>query len=224
MTAIIQFNFVDKSVRVLDQRGDPWFVLSDVCEALGIANSRDAASRLDEDEKGVTSIYTPGGTQELNIVNVSGLYSLTYTSRKPAAKAFVKWVTTEVLPSLMKQGSDTSEWKYFSEFEKIEEQEPPRFLRDRFTEECLRLGFGTPDEFANSYGWSKSLLFHIMKTETFPKKIDALHSLLGLGFDVPYLMWGQRSAHMRAPALLSAWSALPEEKRALLLAAAAAQR
>ena len=59
---------------------------------------------LDEDEKGVHSMNTPGGAQDLSVVNESGLYSLILTSRKPEAKAFKKWVTAEVLPAIRKHG------------------------------------------------------------------------------------------------------------------------
>jgi prophage antirepressor-like protein len=75
-----------------------------VCRALDIANARDAAKRLDDDEKGVVNTDTLGGKQSMVIINESGLYSLILTSRKPAAKRFKKWVTAEVLPSIRKTG------------------------------------------------------------------------------------------------------------------------
>ncbi len=78
---------------------------ADVCAALSIANSRDAVTRLDEDEKGVATIDTLGGRQEMATVNESGLYSLILGSRKPEAKRFKKWVTSEVLPAIRKTGS-----------------------------------------------------------------------------------------------------------------------
>ena len=92
-------------VRSLTIDGEPWFVAADVCRALGLKNTAMAIERLDEDEKGVSSIDTPGGTQEMAIVNESGLYSLVLGSRKPAAKRFKKWVTAEVLPSIRKTGA-----------------------------------------------------------------------------------------------------------------------
>lgn len=91
--------------RVIDREGNPWFVLSEVCGKLEIGNASDAAKRLDDDEKGVVSIDTPGGRQNATIINESGLYSLILTSRKPNAKAFKRWVTGEVLPSIRKTGS-----------------------------------------------------------------------------------------------------------------------
>ncbi len=91
-------------VRSLVLSGEPWFVAADVCRALDIINNRDAMSRLDEDEKGVASTDTPGGMQEMTVVNEPGLYALVLGSRKPEAKAFKRWITHEVIPSIRKHG------------------------------------------------------------------------------------------------------------------------
>lgn len=103
------FAFDDHLVRVFDREGEPWFVLSDVCRVLEIANSRNAAARLDEDERSdvhITDVSSNGVSQrrEMTIINESGLYSLVLTSRKPAAQRFKKWVTAEVLPTLRRTG------------------------------------------------------------------------------------------------------------------------
>ena len=84
--------------------GEPWFVAADVAKALGLGNSSMAVSKLDEDEKGISLIDTLGGEQKLGIVNESGLYSLVLSSRKPEAKAFKRWITHEVIPSIRKTG------------------------------------------------------------------------------------------------------------------------
>lgn len=99
------FTFDKMDVRVIRKDGEPWFVASDVLNTLTL--DRKALERLDADEKGVSSIHTLGGAQEQTIINESGLYSLTLTSRKPAAKRFKKWVTSEVLPSIRKTGTYT---------------------------------------------------------------------------------------------------------------------
>lgn len=104
MTLPVSFDFEGQSVRTFDKGGVIWFVLVDVCKVLEIENNRNAAARLDGDEKGVHSADTLGGRQELTIINESGLYSLILTSRKEAAKRFKKWVTAEVLPALRKHG------------------------------------------------------------------------------------------------------------------------
>ena len=101
---LIPFSFEQHPVRVVMREGEPWFASSDVCEALTVGNNRDAIGRLDDDEKGVGTVDTPGGRQDLGIINESGLYSLILTSRKPEAKRFKKWVTAEVLPSIRKTG------------------------------------------------------------------------------------------------------------------------
>lgn len=91
-------------IRVVMQEGEPWFVAVDVCNALELTNSRITVGRLDDDEKGVSSIYTPGGTQNVVVVNESGLYALVLGSRKPEAKQFKRWITHEVIPSVRKHG------------------------------------------------------------------------------------------------------------------------
>jgi anti-repressor protein len=102
--SIIPFSFEGAAVRVIEIVGAPWFVASDVCQVLEHTNPSVALSRLDDDEKGVSSVYTPGGPQDMAIINESGLYSLILTSRKLTAKRLKKWVTAEVLPTIRKTG------------------------------------------------------------------------------------------------------------------------
>ena len=85
--------------------GNPWFAAADVCRALDIGNSRQAVSRLDDDEKGVISTDTPGGEQRMTFVNESGLYSLVLGSRKPEAREFKRWITQDIIPSIRKTGT-----------------------------------------------------------------------------------------------------------------------
>ncbi|MGW6194002.1 BRO family protein [Bacillus cereus] len=92
-------------VRTVKQGEEVLFVAKDVCEVLEIKQSSVALKKLDEDEKAVINIHTPGGSQDTWGINESGLYSLIMTSRKPQAKAFKKWVTSEVLPSIRKHGA-----------------------------------------------------------------------------------------------------------------------
>lgn len=94
----------DVQIRVKILDGEPWFVAKDVCMVLGVSNSRDAVSRLDEDEKATSVLPTQFGCKEMWLVNESGLYNLIFQSRKPEAKSFRKWVTSEVLPTLRKTG------------------------------------------------------------------------------------------------------------------------
>ena len=101
---VFTFNASNQNIRVQMKDGEPWFVAKDVCDALTLENSRKATASLDDDEKGVSPIVTPSGTQQMTIVSESGLYNLIFQSRKAEAKAFRKWVTSEVLPSLRKTG------------------------------------------------------------------------------------------------------------------------
>ncbi len=98
---------------------EPWFVLKDVCVAFGETNYRRVAARLDDEEKGVSQINTPGGTQSMTVVNEAGLYSALFamqpekargvneeyiSNRQEQLKKFKHWVTHEVLPSIRKHG------------------------------------------------------------------------------------------------------------------------
>ena len=91
-------------VRIIDRSGEPWFVAADVANSLDIQNIRQNLSELDDDEKGVSIIYTLGGNQEVAIINEPGLYSLIFRSRKPEARTFKRWITHEVIPSIRKTG------------------------------------------------------------------------------------------------------------------------
>lgn len=91
-------------IRTLTIDGEPWFVAADVCRALEIGNPSMAVERLDDDEKGISTIDTLGGKQRMTIINEPGLYSLVLSSRKPEAKAFKRWITHEVIPAIRKYG------------------------------------------------------------------------------------------------------------------------
>jgi prophage antirepressor-like protein len=98
------FDFEGRQVRIVtDAQGEPWFVAADVLSTISL--DRKALERLDDDEKGVNSIHTPGGIQEMTTVNEPGLYALVLGSRKAEAKRFKRWVTHEVLPAIRKTGS-----------------------------------------------------------------------------------------------------------------------
>ena len=92
-------------VRVIMKENEPWFVAKDVCQCLDLRNPRTSLALLDDDEKGVHSMDTPGGTQQLSVISESGLYSCVLRSRKPEAKQFKRWVTHEVLPAIRKTGN-----------------------------------------------------------------------------------------------------------------------
>ena len=94
-------------VRVIESNNDVWFVAKDVSEILDYNTTAHMTRLLEDDEKGVQNVDTPGGSQKVCIINESGLYHAVITSRKAEAKKFRKWVTSEVLPSIRKTGSYT---------------------------------------------------------------------------------------------------------------------
>ena len=94
-------------VRVVEVSGEPWFVAADVCGALGLEQVSRAMSRLDEGDGGLLKVphpQNPDKTMDVNGVNEPGLYSLILCSNKPEAKAFKRWITHEVIPSIRKTG------------------------------------------------------------------------------------------------------------------------
>lgn len=105
MNEIQTFHYLSNEVRTIKQDGEPWFVLKDVCQILGLGTPAKVAERLDPDEKGVNQIHTPGGKQEMTCINESGLYNVILRSDKPEAKPFRKWVTSEVLPTIRRHGA-----------------------------------------------------------------------------------------------------------------------
>lgn len=105
MQELLTYTFQSTAVRTTVRDGEPWFVAADVAEALGYRTANDATRYLDDDERDTLNQRTLGGNQDLIVINESGLYSLILRSRKPEAKAFKKFVTSEVLPSIRKTGA-----------------------------------------------------------------------------------------------------------------------
>ena len=102
-TSVASFSFENFPVRAINRNGEIWFVAADVCAAIDLGTEQ--IRRLDDDEKDLHLTQTPGGKQEMSIINESGLYALILRSRKPEAKRFRKWVTSEVLPAIRKTGA-----------------------------------------------------------------------------------------------------------------------
>ncbi|XJZ27681.1 phage antirepressor [Bacillota bacterium Lsc_1132] len=119
MNELTIFNYEGKEVRTIQRNGETWWVAKDVCDVFGETNRNRAMQSLDEDEKGYTQMTTPGGMQQVAIVNEPGLYSLLFAmqpskargvsdeyifEREQKLKKFKRWVTHEVLPSIRKHG------------------------------------------------------------------------------------------------------------------------
>ncbi len=105
------FTYEEKPIRVVIINGEPWFVAKDVCDVLDLENVTRAIERLDDDEKGLTTIQTLGGPQEMNVVNEPGLYAMILTSRKPEAKQFRRWITHEVIPAIRRTGIYSTQYQ-----------------------------------------------------------------------------------------------------------------
>src|SRR5690625_3044460 len=109
--------FEGKELTIIEKGNEPHFLLKDVCEILGIGNHRHVRTRLD---KGVVSNYplkTAGGMQQATFVNEDGLYDVILDSRKPEARKFRKWITSEVLPSIRKTGGYERSEEHTSELQ-----------------------------------------------------------------------------------------------------------
>lgn len=159
------FNFNTEEIRILQINGEPWFVGKDVCAYFGDKHYRRSLSRLDIDLKGVTQIATPGGEQKMVIVNEAGLYNLLflmqpqkanlaneeYEARISQVKAFRKWITSEVLPSIRKTGQ-------YGTYQKLTAREWSKQVRKSFTDTLAKHGCDAPKHFINiTYAHKKEL-------------------------------------------------------------------
>lgn len=101
MNELKVFHYQENDVRTVERDGEPWFVLKDVCQVLGMSNPTAVADRLDEDERAKLDLGRQG---QAWAINESGLYNVILRSDKPEAKPFRRWVTAEVLPSIRRHG------------------------------------------------------------------------------------------------------------------------
>lgn len=108
MNAVIPFAFGDNLIRTLVLNESPWFVVVDICGALGLGNATAAVRNLDDADLTTGKVSSQSGSKSVNICNESGLYQLIFQSRKEGARKFKRWVTNEVLPAIRKTGSYTA--------------------------------------------------------------------------------------------------------------------
>lgn len=194
---VLDFNFEGHDVRAIAIDGEPWFVGKDVATALGYGKGKSitnaVTNHVDDEDKGVTKIVTPGGRQKMIIINESGLYSLILSSKLDSAKRFKRWVTSEVLPSIRKNGGYIYGQENMSEDELLsralilansrilsleskneqleEEKQDAQFLGELFT--------GSKDrwlttEIANYYGMSAIKLNKLLFMLGIQDKIDGV--------------------------------------------------
>lgn len=104
MNELQVFTYGGNEVRTVQRNGEPWFVLKDVSDILGLTDTNKISTRLDQDELTRIKFVSGGQSREMLCINESGLYNVILRSDKPEAKPFRKWVTSEVLPSIRKTG------------------------------------------------------------------------------------------------------------------------
>lgn len=105
MSAVEVFAFEGVELRTVLIDGEPWFVAADVARILGYRMASDFTRRLDDDEKGTRSVRTPGGDQEVTVISESGLYMAALGAMTENARAFKRWITREVIPSIRRTGA-----------------------------------------------------------------------------------------------------------------------
>ena len=106
MNKVETFNFETNEVRTVVIDEEVWLVAKDVAKTLGYSRTADAIkAHVDEEDKGVGKIQTPGGMQQMTVINQSGVISLSLSSKLPSARKFKRWVTSEVIPSVLKHGA-----------------------------------------------------------------------------------------------------------------------
>lgn len=159
-------------IRGLKIEGEPWFVGKDVAAALGYSDTAQAIRKhIDDEDKGVVESTTPGGKQNITIINESGLYSLMLKSKLPGAKKFKRWVTSEVLPSIRKTGAYSMPGAGRAEpadnamFERLWEELERKQKLNSYV-----------DRFCSYFGWSRryflSGMYKLMKRNGY--NVDAL--------------------------------------------------
>ena len=175
--SIIPHDFGGKALHsIFNENGQLWFGGREVCEILGIINYRDALSRLDESDKKVSVLPTLDTVNPVTIISEGGLYQLIFSSRKPEAKLFKKWVTHEVLPSIRKYGFygfnpkvmelESEIKRVKKEFEKEEDYQERKRLKamvKKFKEQVIQIIDEATSEDANAWNKVKDLVENIME-------------------------------------------------------------
>lgn len=159
-------------IRGLKIEGEPWFVGKDVAAALGYSDTAQAIRKhIDDEDKGVVESTTPGGKQNITIINESGLYSLMLKSKLPGAKKFKRWVTSEVLPSIRKTGAYSMQGAG-----RAAPADDAMFERLWAELERKQKINGYVDRFCSYFGWSRryflSGMYNLMKRNGY--NVDAL--------------------------------------------------
>lgn len=165
------------TIRTTVRDGEPWFVAADVCKALDIQNPTDTIKKLDDDEKARLNLGLRGG--DTNVVNESGLYSLVLGSRKPEAKAFKRWITHEVIPTIRKTGGYVSNADAF-----IENYLP---MADENTKQLFRLTLNTVDQLNHKIREQNAQIERDAPDADFARRISKAPDTYSIGYLAKFL-------------------------------------
>lgn len=183
MNSLTVFQFDNNQVRIITLNNEPWFVAKDLCQVLGISKHRDAVSRLDDDERESFKLDTLGGKQDMVIVSESGMYALVLTSRKPEAKVFRKWITSDVLPTIRKTGTYTHKSKSnksIKSTEWIKERQESKEVRRELTDAIKDYINRHPELSSNAIKFLYSNATESLNLGLFAKRTKNLKEVLGL--------------------------------------------
>lgn len=165
------------TIRTTVRDGEPWFVAADVCKILGLEQVSRAMSRLDEDEKGllkVTHPQNPNKVMDVNGVNEAGLYHLILCSNKPGAKAFKRWITHDVIPTIRKTGGYVANAEAF-----IENYLP---MADENTKQLFRLTLNTVDQLNHKIREQNEQIERDAPEVDFAKRISKAPDTYSIGY------------------------------------------
>lgn len=250
-THIMPYFFNEHTIRVIEIDGEPWWFLTDICRVLEIKNAAQLANSLEDYQKrtlsradvakimtisnsyshSVDNLFSEGrargGAQYLTVVNESGIYGSISKSRVPAAKAFNRWLTTEVLPSIRKYGFyDPARFAQAEQLVIADETFDAgrdRPIGERFREEIARFerDNNTTFEKVFEYIYPRSALkaFNMGLTSILPSltKGERWMYLMSSGFDLPYILWGTRTLTDAERLMRETMRALSVEQQRVLI-------
>lgn len=204
MTNLVPLHFESSDIRMVMQAGEPWWVLADLAPALDLANPSKLASRLEPYQKADIPIRdtSSGQIRQMICVNEAGIYALTLNSRKEAAKVFARWLFTQVLPSIRKFGAypppkslGTSDLPALEPVQAPEGTTPTQ----RFLEEVDRMAAvmrTTPEKVLKvltSAQTVRMMRLHGEGLSSILKKADKVEAMGSAGFDLKYILRGERT-------------------------------
>ena len=221
MSALIPLHFGHTDVRMIVRDGEPWWALADAAPLLDLANPSKLANRLDDYQKAAIPIrdISSGQDRRMIFVNEAGIYALTLNSRKPEAKAFGRWLFTEVLPSIRKYG-------VFPPPALTEQPEPDwcdgtdKLLHERFFEERLRWEAASGMGLHEIPGFSKPVIRAIEAGLGGIDKGQRVRMLTLAGLDVLYILSGLRTVSPTERRVLAYIRESSDPRKLALLAAA----